>query len=248
VTSPTADRSTAAPSYQGARAPTIERLANVAVALGDLLGEVTFIGGSILPLLQTDTQVFGALRPTKDVDGVVLTTSYTKKGAIEQRLRDMGFRNDPSGHVDRWITAAGLKFDLVSCGEHFGGTGNPDDRYAIETAQRVDLPPTIRYASAPSFLLLKTSAFVDRGAKAPLHSKDLADIVSLAATRKSLAAELAATPQWVREKVRGVLDQILDTPRTFSSISAHVSDRDPLSDGVEEMVVEALRELKKACG
>src|SRR5687768_6868093 len=103
--------------YSGIRTAAIERLARVADAIGtELREQVVFIGGSILPLLQTDNEVFGSPRSTKDVDGVVATQRYTDRGGIEDKLRQLSFKNDTTrgAHVDRWKAPDGNIFDLVS--------------------------------------------------------------------------------------------------------------------------------------
>ena len=232
--------------YEGPRTPAIERLARVATALGASLRErVVFIGGSILPLLQTDQQVFGSPRPTKDVDGVVITQRYADKGKIEEDLRALRFRHDvgTTAHADRWQAPDGTMFDLVSCGSHTGGTGNVHDLFAIETAVPLDLPPVIRHASAVGFIVLKCGAFRDRGTKHPLNSKDLMDIVVLVATRPQLLQELADAPSDIREFVREQVRAILQTPLAVSAIPTHIKDREPLADDVEARVMQALSEI-----
>lgn len=232
--------------YEGDRTPALERLAGIADAIGEKLRRrVAFIGGSILPLLQTDHQVFGSPRPTKDVDGVVLTQRYTDKANIEQTLRDLRFRHEvgTTAHADRWKAPDGTMFDLVSCGEHLGGTGNEHDLFAIETAVSLHLPPSILHASAVAFMLLKCGAFRDRGSKAPLQSKDLMDIVVLTATRSSLPNELAEAPEEIQDFVREMVQRMLNSPLVVSAIPTHIADRDPLADDVEERVIEALRTI-----
>jgi hypothetical protein len=243
------ERSDAAPEYRGPRTPAVDRLIRVADALGDGLRErIVFIGGSILPFLQTDHQVFGSPRPTRDVDGVVATRRYSEKAAMEQALRDRRFRHDMESpaHMDRWRAPDGTIFDLVSCGDHPGGTGSPDDLFAIETATPLNLPPCVRHAAAIGFLLLKCRAFQDRGCRFPLMSKDLMDIVAIAATRPSLPGELEAAPAPIRSAVRDEIRRILASPLSLSAIPTHISDREPLADDVESRVMAALRTIATA--
>lgn len=229
--------------YDGRRTPALERLASVAQALGDKLrARVVFIGGSILPLLETERDVFGSMRPTKDVDAVVVTANYTQKAIIEEDLRALRFRHDTSvrAHADRWLTPQGAIFDLVSCGDHLGGNGSPCDAFAVDTAIELSLPPTIRHASAVGFLTLKCGAFRDRGEKSPLESKDLMDIVALAATRGSLVDEVQDAPDKIRAFLGSEVKAILASPPTVSAIPSHVADRDPLASDIEEIVMTRL--------
>jgi hypothetical protein len=232
--------------YAGIWTPELRRLANVANSLNERLRKrVVFIGGTIMPLLQTDGDVFGSSRPTKDVDGVVLTQRYVEKGRIEEDLRELRFRNSmsPGDHVDRWISPTGETFDLVSCGQHVSGTGSSHDQLIIENAITLDLPPTIQHASATGFLMLKCAAFGDRGKNSPLQSKDLTDIVVLAATRPGLVEEFRSGPMPIKEFVKERVQEILVTPRIISTIPNHIMDRDPLADDVEKRVMQTLSDL-----
>ncbi|HEY5219460.1 MAG TPA: hypothetical protein VIJ16_06615, partial [Gemmatimonadaceae bacterium] len=180
-----------------------------------------------------------------DVDGIVATTRYIEKGRIEEQLRELKFTHamTPGAHADRWHAPDGTIFDLVSCGKHAGGTGNTHDEFAVTTAQSVDLPPLIRHASGLAVLLLKCGAFNDRGVKAPLESRDLMDLVVLAATRPELSAEFDTAPAEIQDAIRNTLRHILETPRIRSAISTHVRDRGPLADDVEDVVLATLRVL-----
>ena len=240
------DEATGAPRYHGPRTPATDRLARVASALdAELRRRVVFIGASVMQFVATDHLVFESSRPTNDVDGVVATTGYAEKGRIEEKLRDLKFRHDmnPGAHADRWRLPDGTIFDLVSCGAHLGGTGSKNDEFAIATAESVDLPPLIRHASGLALVLLKCSAFHDRGKQAPLESKDLMDLAVLLATRPELPAEFATAPAEVQAAIRSTVRYILETPVTRSAISTHVRDRGPVADDVEDIVVAALRAL-----
>lgn len=221
------------------------RVATIASALGDdLRKRIVFIGGAILPLLQDDNDLFGSARPTKDVDGVIATTSYTQKAKVEDALRARKFRNQADApHMDRWITADGAIFDLVACGTHAGGNGSEHDMFAVETAETVDLPPTIRHASAVGYLTLKCGAFRDRGQSIPLDSKDLSDIVTLIATRSRIVDEVHSAPKPIREFLRKQVRSLLDNKRAVSSIATHIRANDPLVDNLEVVVVDRLRTL-----
>lgn len=223
--------------------PSIARMARVAHALGpELCARVVFIGASLLPLLETEADVLSSPRPTRDVDAVTATRTYTQKAMLEERLRERGFKNAMAAtHMDRWHAPDGTLFDLVSCGSHSGGTGAHDE-WVITNAIETSLPPTIRHASAVGLLLLKCAAYRDRGAKAPAASKDLADIAALIATRPGLEAEMRGAPEEIRVFVGSEIARML-TPRTVSAIRAHIDDREPLIAGVADTVIEQLKAM-----
>jgi predicted nucleotidyltransferase len=228
--------------------PSIQRLITVANDLDDVLrGQIVFIGGSVLPLLETDRTVLRVPRSTKDVDGVTGATSYTKLFMLEEALRARGFRNvtQPPTHIGRWRSPSQAIFDLVSAGNHAGGSGSERDQYALESAVTLDLPPTIRHVSGVGFLVMKFNAYRDRGTMNPRGSKDLSDLVALAATRPELLTEVSQAPEHVRRWICDGVDGLLSDPTMESHVIAHVSDRDPLVDNVAEQVLEVLAALAR---
>lgn len=233
--------------HQRRHDPAIARLARVANALGpELCARVVFIGASLLPLLETEADVLSSPRPTRDVDAVTATRTYTQKAMLEERLRERGFKTSMlATHMDRWKAPDGTPFDLVACGSHSGGTGNAHDEWVITNAIETFLPPTIRHASGVGLLLLKCAAYRDRGAMAPAASKDLADIAALIATRSGLEAELRGAPEEIRLFVGAEIAKML-TPRTVSAIRAHIDDREPLIVGVADTVIGQLKAMSLA--
>jgi predicted nucleotidyltransferase len=219
--------------------PSIHRIAQVAVALGDLRERVVFIGGAIAPLLQTSPP-FPSARTTKDVDAVAATASYGDITALDHELRARDFQtvhlaraadqehgdipNQP--HVHKWLSPGGIEFDLVPSGAHLGGTGSTWDRFALEGAETIELRPGlwIRHASAPAFLAMKWAAHHDRGTEAPLESTDLEDILALIASRPTLMQELRASPPELREYVRAQTAEFLTNPDAGDLLSAHLNN------------------------
>lgn len=226
-------------------APAVARMARVAELLGaDLVAKMVFIGASLLPLLETEVDVLSTPRPTKDVDAVTAADSYTRKAKLEEQMRARGFKNDADGrHMDQWRAPDGTQFDLISCGTHTGGTGSDHDAWVIANAVETSLPPRIRHASAVGLLLLKCAAYRDRGASAPRASKDLADIAALVATRPELIVEVCHAPEGIRSFVSVELAKVLATSRAVSAIRSHIDDRQPLIDGVVDVVIARMKEM-----
>jgi len=205
-------REQAVPRYGGRRTLALDRLHRIAGQLGPLADRVVFIGGAVAPLLQTDA-LLPTVRPTHDVDAVIATTSYAELGPLHAALRALGFnevsRPAAAGalpHMHRWMAPDhGGPFDLMPIGNHTGGTGGHQDRYAVESAVRVDLgnvdtmaPCIVQHVNAVAFLLLKWAAFEDRGRSAPFESHDLEDIIAVVASRPSLVGEVDEAPRPIR--------------------------------------------------
>lgn len=207
--------------------PLLQRLVGVARALGPLCSDIVFIGGSIAPLLQSDPAI-PSVRPTKDVDGIVASTTYSSFAHIQTALRQRGFREDvgTTAHARRWLSPGGTPFDLVPAGVHLGTSGNQWDTVAIETADETEIAPGlfIRHASGPGFLALKWAAFRDRGASAPFASHDLEDILALVASRPSLIDEVAHAPSELRSFIRENVERLLADPDVEDLITAHLGN------------------------
>ncbi len=183
--------------------PSLDRVATVARELGDLSGRVVFIGGAIASLLQTQPP-FPRARVTSDVDAVIASTTYAELERLRLDLTARGFRQRPDlTHLHRWISPSGIPFDLVPAGSHLGGSGNPWDVIALETAAEHDLAGVrIKHVSAPVFLAQKWAAHHDRGRDDPLASHDLEDLLSVLASRPGIDREVAAAPPGLREFLR----------------------------------------------
>ncbi|MEO7962299.1 MAG: hypothetical protein ABIT38_00150 [Gemmatimonadaceae bacterium] len=234
-------------ALQGRRdSPSVRRMADVATALGEeLCTRVVFIGASLLPLMETEEHVLSSARSTGDVDAVVATTNYSQKFAIEENLRSRGFKNviGHGAHADRWTSPQGTILDLVACGAHMGGTGNKNDQWVVAHAARTDLPPRVKHASAVGLLLLKCSAYNDRGAHRPLGSKDLSDIATLIATRPDVVSEANAAPIELRGRIAEQLVTILGAPPAVSAIRTHIAEREPLFAGLDDLVLARMRQI-----
>jgi hypothetical protein len=73
----------------------LDLLKHVAKRMGPLLPEVVFVGGCTTGLFITD-EAAPEVRPTFDVDVIAEITSYADYATFSERLRALGFREDPS--------------------------------------------------------------------------------------------------------------------------------------------------------
>lgn len=102
--------------------PVRARLERVSRALGPLAQRVVLIGGSIAPLLHTESLVRRP-RPTDDVDRVIDAEHYVAQGALQNALRAVGFTEAVGAGelAHRWRTPDGDLIDLVPTGAQLGG-------------------------------------------------------------------------------------------------------------------------------
>jgi hypothetical protein len=173
--------------------PNAQQVRRAAVALGDLVREVVFVGGQMVPFFITDRGLH-RLRPTDDVDVVVACRTRHAYHEFAQRLQAVGFRVDqsPGAPVCRYRTTDGLVLDAMPLGGDILGFSNQWYPLVMDTAVSVDLTAgvVIRVAHPAALLATKWEAFLDRGFEDPFSSHDLEDLLMLIAGRPELAHEL----------------------------------------------------------
>jgi len=156
----------------------IANLARVAVALGDILESVVFVGGCTTVLLVDEAAHFG-VRQTDDVDVVVNVTSYIEYQSLSRRLREKRFREDIEGPLCRWLLpSSSLKLDVMPVDKRVLGFSNQWYGDVLKNSIQKQLPNnlSIRHITPALFLATKFEAFNDRG-KGDYFSHDLEDIV-----------------------------------------------------------------------
>lgn len=169
------------------------QLEAVALALGDLLPQVTFVGGSTTLLLVDEPAHFG-VRQTDDVDVIIDVTTLVEYHHFSERLRELDFHEDTEGPICRWLidTAIGkVKLDIMPIDEKILGFSNRWYKAAIKEASDISLPSKtiIRVVSPAYFIATKFEAFAGRG-KGEYFSHDLEDIVFVMENRSRLIHEL----------------------------------------------------------
>lgn len=161
----------------------------VAQNLGDLLPQVTFVGGSITLLLVDEAAHFG-VRKTDDVDVVIDVATLSEYHKFSSRLRKRGFKEDQDGPNCRWklINDFGqIKLDVVPVNKNILGFSNPWYKDAIDKADIVQLNNgnVLRVISPDYFIATKFEAFQDRGA-GNYFNHDLEDIFFIMENRNDL--------------------------------------------------------------
>jgi hypothetical protein len=169
--------------------------------LGELLDEVTFVGGATVPLWITDPAA-PPFRPTKDVDVIVEVTTSTEFHGFEERLRRRHFDEDQADGVicRKRHRESGLILDVMPSEPRILGFANRWQREALPHAAVVRLPSgaEIKAVSPPYLVATKLEAFRSRGKGDFLASRDFADVITLVDGREELVAEVVAAPTELR--------------------------------------------------
>jgi len=206
--------------------PVRARLERVARALGPLAQRVVLIGGSIAPLLHTESLVRRP-RPTDDVDGVIDADNYVAQGALQAELRAAGFTEamGDGNLAHRWRTPDGDLVDLVPTGAQLGSTGQEWDVLALHEFDVLEIAPGIflRHVRAPLLLAMKFAAFRDRGREDPLYSADLEDIFALVLCRPAIVDEVRASDPTVAAFVASQAALLLSEFEIEDLAAAHLN-------------------------
>jgi hypothetical protein len=200
----------------------LEQLLAAAVKLKPLLDQIAFVGGCVTGLLLTDPAA-APVRPTLDVDAIVAIGSYAEFILLENRLRELGFRqpHTEGAPVCRWMSGD-LILDLMPTDSSILGFSNRWYGPALENAQRAKIGDyEIRVITAPYFLATKLEAFHGRG-KNDFSSHDLEDIVTVADGRPELVDEVHLAPADLQKYLSDEVKDLLSNRDFLESLPGHL--------------------------
>lgn len=204
---------------------TLPWLRTVAEQLGELRNNVVFLGGATLELFITDPGA-GAPRPTRDVDVIIELGSYPEFVELQERLRELGFREDssPGAPLCRWETQ-GIKVDVMPTREDILGFTNRWYADAMRGAGEADLGSgvTIRLVTAPYFVATKLEAFRARGSDDYLTSHDLEDVVAVVDGRAELVGEVRSSDASLRGYLADVIAVLLENEEFIDALPGLLS-------------------------
>jgi hypothetical protein len=220
--------------------PNLPKLREIATALGELRDRVVFVGGATAGLLVTDPAA-EVVRATNDVDAII-EARIAEFRRVEAELAAHGFEHDVGSDVIcRWIHRdSGILFDLMPVDPNVLGFTNRWYRYAIDTAEVIELSEglAIRAVTAPAFVATKLDAFANRGKGDVLASPDLEDVLNVVDGREELIGELEQAPSTVRDAVRAALTQLLKHADFANALPGLIADASR-----QEVVMRRLKTL-----
>ncbi len=200
-----------------------DNLLKVAARLHPLKIDYAFLGGCIVPLLLDDPDLM-PMRPTNDVDVVVLLVRQSKMAEIEEKLRRQGFIHaDYDGApICRWRLDE-ITVDIMPDKDAgFMGLNTRWFSEALQSARPYRVPGgEIPVISAPAFVATKLSAFAERGRGDFCH-RDLEDVITVIDGRASLASELAACERSLQEYVSEELRRYQADPAFVDRLAGHL--------------------------
>ena len=207
----------------------ITRIRAVSNALGDLKDQVVFVGGATVSLYATRAAI--ETRVTNDVDIAVELGSYKKYIELEEQLRKMGFQNDTTGHIGRFLLE-GLIVDVIPTDEKVLGFSNIWYKEGFQTAQDYTIDPqhVVKIFSPPYFIASKFEAFKGRKPKEdPRASQDLEDIVFVLENRTPIWDEMRSVQGTIRDYLLSEFRNLYNNPHIEELIDGHAGIKSPSS-------------------
>jgi predicted nucleotidyltransferase len=176
------------------------RIKAVNDVLTGLKQEFVFVGGATVSLYASDFNIAGEIRPTDDVDVVVELVSYNGYAALEEKLREIGFKNDVTSGVICRYQIQGIIVDIMPTDPAVIGFSNKwyPEGFANAIDYTLDDKTTIRIFSLPYFVASKWEAYKSRGKNDYRTSKDFEDLVYILENADDFEEQMKHSPEHLR--------------------------------------------------
>ncbi len=218
----------------------IARLTQTVDILGNLSDSFVFLGGSVAPLLVTDTAAADA-RNTIDVDAIVQASTRSEYQAIAAQLALVHFHLDLQEEVMCRYKNGQLILDVMPTNPEVLTFGNDWYPQVFRDPISYTLPnlKVISIINAPLYLCTKYDAYKARG---QADEKDLQDIVAIVDGRSELVVELQSASREVKEHVAKCTKELFDSD--FPERINWFLPQDLASAAREDLVRERFQNLK----
>jgi predicted nucleotidyltransferase len=201
------------------------RINAVCQVLEGLEQDYVFVGGATVGLYATDLAVAGEIRPTDDIDVIVELASYKNYSELDQRLINLGFKNDVMSGVICRYTIQGIIVDIMPTKPDVLGFSNRWYPEGFANAKTIKLDPKtkIKIFDLPYFVASKWEAFKGRGKNVYRTSKDFEDLVYILENVDDFEKQMKEGPEHLRIWLREELSHIIDTDSFEEGLYAHLT-------------------------
>jgi predicted nucleotidyltransferase len=218
------------------------RLKAVAKTLSGLADPFVLVGGAVVSLY-APRDAAPEQRPTNDVDVLVELASYGGYARLEERLREIGFRNDETSGVICRYRVQGIIVDVMPTEPEILGFSNRWYPEGFQFAENyaLDTETTIRLFTPAYFVASKLEAFKGRGKGDFWGSSDFEDLVYVFDNAPDLGTRLKEGTPAVQTYLREEFTRLLNNPDFEDGILAHVERR--YASARTRRILEMLREF-----
>lgn len=225
----------------------IAQLIAVAEKLRDMKDRVVFVGGSTTALL-VDEVAAGQARQTEDVDFIVDIAVSGDMYKFEDRMRELGFRNDTDegAPLCRWVMnflGKDLKVDAMPTDANVLGFSNCWYRDSIDSAWEAEIKDglTVKIVDPVYFLGTKFEAFKGRGG-GDIFSHDLEDIIYVLEHRSGIEMLVFDAEEDIKSYLSDEFTKLLQHPDLENTLPGLLDD-----DGAIDVVIGRIQFVAAKC-
>lgn len=208
----------------------LDVVARVARALGDLNGEVVYIGGAVISIYATQP---GADLPrvTEDIDVCVQVSTFSQMESLRERLATKNIYPDPQGvHMYRY-TYKGVSIDFIPYEATAFGPTNSWLKLGFDLAYKTSVAGVeIAVLPVSLFLATKWEAFNNRGTD-PRYSHDFEDIIYVLDNSMEIVEDADKNAANVLESLKTMSSFILHHPNSDEIIECHINQTTAVERG-----------------
>lgn len=221
----------------------INMLQTVANGLGELKNDMVFVGGAVAELYANDPAA-SDIRPTLDVDCVIVLSTRLAFYRLKENLRARGFANDTSqgAPICRWIYKD-IKVDVMPTDENILGFSNKWYLEGIENEITKILPDGTEIFVFPPeyYVATKLEAHKSRGGNDLRQSHDFEDIIYILDNCPNLLKDIANANASVKAYLKIEFQSLLQNKGIVEGIESAL----PYGSGIEgtEIIYELIRNI-----
>jgi predicted nucleotidyltransferase len=199
----------------------ITRIKAVNNALGELRHNVVFVGGATVSLYAD--RMAEEVRPTDDVDILVELWSRWSYAEFEEKLRQLGFKNDTTAKFVGRYVIKGVILDLMPIAGDILGFSNIwySEGFNAAIEYKIDEFNTVKIFPSPYFIASKIEAFKSRGKGDGRTSSDFEDIIFVLENRDSVWNEFNKINQSLKNYLRNEFMKMLKNQYFEEWVDAH---------------------------
>lgn len=219
-----------------------DKIVLAARLLGDMAGEVVFVGGTAAGLLVDDPAI-ADVRQTLDVDVVVEVASRGEYYDLEERLRRKGFDHSLEEKVlCRWRKDS-LTLDVMPTNAGILGFSNKWYSDSLRHARKWEIDG-VRFLAVtpPYFLGTKLEAFHGRGDRDFWASHDMEDIVAVLDGNLDVVEEVARAGDDIRTYLADQFSALLSEEDFLDALPGHLPG-DAATQQRVPLIMERMRRI-----
>jgi hypothetical protein len=186
--------------------------------------DYVFVGGAVVSLYASRSTADVLIRPTDDVDVIVELASYGGYSKLDERLRELGFKNDITSGVICRYQVQGITVDVMPTDPAAIGFSNRWYPEGFQTAisHQIDKDTAVNIFTLPYFIASKWEAFKGRGVDYR-SSTDFEDLVYIFENAENFEAQMRGAPEHLIAYLNAEFGAVLDSEDFEEGLASHMA-------------------------